>query len=263
MRKIVAALSATAIFGSIGASQTIQASTYSTDITDMWWNEAEAGWGVNVILQNNLAFVTFFIYDTNRKPVWYTAQLADQGSLTWTGGLYATTGPWFGGPFPSSAVTTRQAGTATFALQFIDRAAFSYTVDGVTVSKALTRQTWTNENYSGNYAGGYSIRASGCNPGYLNGVNEAAGYLTVTQSGTSFSMFTNSNLGTCTFGGTYSQAGKLGEVDGTYSCSSGERGNFTMFEMTPTISGFTARVQGSNQYCAQWLGYAGGISRAQ
>jgi len=29
------------------------ASTYSSEITDMWWNSAESGWGVNVIFQGN------------------------------------------------------------------------------------------------------------------------------------------------------------------------------------------------------------------
>lgn len=239
------------------------ASTDISEITDMWWNPAESGWGLNIILQNNVAFATFFIYDSSGKPVWYTAQLADQGNFVFSGSLYATTGPWFGGPFNAGSVTVRPAGTATFTLQYLNQAALTYSVDGVAVSKTLQRQTWTNEDYSGNYAGGYSISATGCSPSYLNGLTEAAGFLTVTQSGTAFSMFSSSNLGTCTFTGTYSQMGKLGQVQGTYSCSSGERGNFDMFEMTPTISGFTARVQGSNQFCSQWSGYAGGIARAQ
>jgi hypothetical protein len=64
-----------------------------------------------------------------------------------------------------------------------------------------------------------------------------------------------SSLGiSCSFSGTYSQDGKLGSVTGNYSCSTGEYGTFLAFEMTPSISGFTARVQGSNQYC-QWCGY--------
>ena len=83
----------------------------------MWWNPAESGWGLNVILQNNVAFATFFLYDNARNPVWYTAQLTDQGGFVLAGPLYATTGPWFGGPFNSSTVTIRQAGTASVTLQ--------------------------------------------------------------------------------------------------------------------------------------------------
>ena len=81
---------------------TAGASTVSTEITDMWWNPAESGWGVNVILQGDTAFLTFFVYDTGRIPIWYTSDAHLQSAaspLTWTGKLYETRGPWFGGPF--------------------------------------------------------------------------------------------------------------------------------------------------------------------
>ena len=259
MRKLIV-LAVVSIF--MGAPQAASASTYSSEITDMWYIPAESGWGINVILQNNVAFVTFFVYDVNRNPVWYTATLTDVGNFTWTGPLYATSGPWFGGPFPPSGVTVRQAGTATFALQLLNQAALTYTVDGVVVSKTLQRQTWTNEDYTGQYAGGYSILLTGCNASYLNGIQETAGVLSVNQSGASVSIAATTTVGSCSFSGAYTQTGKLGAIQGTYSCTDGTVGNFIAFEMTPTISGFTARIQGNNQYC-QWSGYLGGIRRAQ
>jgi hypothetical protein len=76
----------------------------------MWWNPAESGWGVNIILQNSVVFATFFVYDTNHNPVWYTAPLYYQGNFVWSGNLYATAGPWFGGPFPPGVATIRQGG---------------------------------------------------------------------------------------------------------------------------------------------------------
>src|SRR5512139_1227954 len=81
-------------------------STYSTEITDMWFNPAESGWGVNITLQREVAFMTFFVYDASQSPVWYTAELRPLGSapFTWSGPLYATRGPWFGGPFPPAGV---------------------------------------------------------------------------------------------------------------------------------------------------------------
>lgn len=237
------------------------ASTSTSEITDMWWNPAESGWGVNLVLQNNVAFLTFFIYDANRNPVWYTSDIHYQGNFVWTGTLYATNGPWFGGPFPSSTVAQRQAGTARFALVSLNQATLTYTVDGVSVSKSLQRQTWTNENYAGNYAGGFSIRATACNPSYLNGLQEQVGLISISQNGANFTA-TLTATSACSFAGSYSQAGKLGEVVGNYSCNDGTQGSFDLFELTPTISGFTGRVVGRNQYC-QWSGYLGGIVRAQ
>jgi hypothetical protein len=175
--------------------------------------------------------------------------------------MYATRGPWFGGPF-TSAVTTRPAGTVTFALSSVTKATLTYSVDGITVSKALQRQTWTNENYTGTYAAGYSIQRSQCSPSSLNGLDEEVGTISVNQSGTTMSMVLAYGYDTCTFSGTYEQAGKLVRVQGTYRCGSGVQGTFDAIEMTPAISGFTARVRGQNQYC-QWSGFLGGIARAQ
>jgi hypothetical protein len=41
-----------------------RASTFTSEITDMWWNPAESGWGVNIILQNSVAFATFLVKTT-------------------------------------------------------------------------------------------------------------------------------------------------------------------------------------------------------
>ena len=44
-----------------------------TDASDLWFNSAESGWGVNVIQQNEIVFLTFFAYSASRNPVWYSA----------------------------------------------------------------------------------------------------------------------------------------------------------------------------------------------
>ena len=256
-----------AVFGLVLACSVgcAEASTWSSEITDMWWNPDESGWGVNVILQKDVGFITFFVYDAAQNPVWYTSDVHFQeqnesGALIWKGNLYATKGPWFGGPFPPASVTPRQVGTVSFSVSSIDQAVLSYTVDGVTVLKALHRQTWANENYSGAYAGGYSIRVFACNPPSLNKLDEQFGAMSLNQTGTRVTLVLNS-ADSCTFTGDYSQTGKLGRVQGTYSCAGGVNGTFEAFEMSPTVNGFTARVRGENQFC-QWLGYLGGIRRS-
>src|SRR5450631_1590138 len=123
MRKIFAIIA-------LAFATSAPASTLTSEITDMWWVPSESGWGVNIVLQNGTAFASFFIYDANRNPVWYTATLNYQGNFVWFGDLNATTGPWFGGPFPSTT-TVRQAGTMTFSLALLNQANLTYTVDGV------------------------------------------------------------------------------------------------------------------------------------
>jgi hypothetical protein len=57
------------------------ASTYSTDISDFWWNASESGWGINVTLQNDVAFATFYVYDESQNPVWYSTDLHPIGNF--------------------------------------------------------------------------------------------------------------------------------------------------------------------------------------
>lgn len=240
----------------------VRASTGSSEITDMWWNPDESGWGVNVILQGDTAFLTFFVYDTGRIPIWYTSDAHLQGNaspLTWTGNLYETRGPWFGGPF-APATTSRPVGTVSFVLNEQNAATLFYSVDGVGVTKSLERQTWRLEDFTGDYLGGYSVRNANCTSSAQNGIEETGGFMTVTQTGTALSAVAATVAGTCTYTGSYAQYGKLGQVTGTYTCSNGVQGTFQMFEMAPTVSGFTARIIGQNQFC-DFSGTFGGITR--
>ncbi len=50
------------------------ASSYSSE-SDMWWNPDESGWGVNVILQKDMGYIAFFVYDSAQNPVWYTSDV--------------------------------------------------------------------------------------------------------------------------------------------------------------------------------------------
>jgi hypothetical protein len=239
-----------------------RASTGSSEITDMWWNPAESGWGVNVILQGDTAFLTFFVYDPDRIPIWYTSDAhldSSASSLTWTGKLYETRGPWFGGAF-APPTTIGPVGTVSFVLNDQNAATLVYSVNGVTVAKSVERQTWTLENFTGDYLGGYSVRNTNCTSAAQNGIEEAGGVMTMTQTGTAVSAIAATTAGTCTYTGSYAQYGKLGQVTGTYTCSNGVQGSFQLFEMAPTISGFTARIIGQNQFC-DFAGTFGGITR--
>ncbi len=68
----------------------------TTDYSDLWWVPAESGWGIQLVQEELTIFATMFVYDSNGQSTWYTATLSYVASLTWSGALYATTGPWFG-----------------------------------------------------------------------------------------------------------------------------------------------------------------------
>ena len=56
-------------------STAASAITTSADYSDMWWNPNESGWGANMIQQEDVIFVTFFVYDSTGKPTWFVACL--------------------------------------------------------------------------------------------------------------------------------------------------------------------------------------------
>ncbi|HSS27803.1 MAG TPA: hypothetical protein VLL50_07585, partial [Usitatibacter sp.] len=51
---------------------------------------------MQLVQRDNTIFATLFVYGQNNQPTWYVSTMQHSASLTWTGPLYATTGPWFG-----------------------------------------------------------------------------------------------------------------------------------------------------------------------
>jgi len=49
------------------------ATTATVNYNDLWWDPSESGWGVNMIMQYDTIFATFFIYGPDGKARWYTA----------------------------------------------------------------------------------------------------------------------------------------------------------------------------------------------
>src|SRR5438128_854668 len=97
----------------------------ATDLTDLWWNSSESGWGMNIAHQSNTIFLTFFVYGADGKAGWYsaTATYSGQnagGSLLYTGDLYEATGPYYGGVFSPSSVHPTKVGNATFQADTVD-----------------------------------------------------------------------------------------------------------------------------------------------
>jgi len=129
------------------------ATSYSTDQSDLWWNPSESGWGIQFVHRGNLIFATMFVYDPSKVPIWYGGTLYPTGaSFTWSGANYETSGPWFGNvPFNPAQVTNRVVGTMTWVATSTSAGTLTYTVDGVSVSKLLVRQTLVFDDFSGRF----------------------------------------------------------------------------------------------------------------
>jgi hypothetical protein len=126
--------------GSYGLTTTFTAGTAVPNYTDLWWNPAEPGWGMNLNQQSDTIFATVFTYASDRRNLWLVASsLARQANGSFAGPLYRATGPaFYAQPWGANALT--QVGTMSIAFAGPDSATLVYTVNGVTVSKVITRQ---------------------------------------------------------------------------------------------------------------------------
>ena len=240
----------------------VGATSFTTDQSDLWWNPNESGWGMQLVHRGSVIFATMFVYDTSRTPIWYVATLNYAGNLVWTGDLLLTSGPWFGTvPFNPAAVGFRRVGSLTWTANSVSSGTLGYSVDGVFVNKNLVRQVLVYDDFNGAYRGATHEDITGCfNPAF-NGAIEQNTTLNITQSGTAVTVSgAFGNGGFCTYNGTLSQAGQMGQVDGSYSCNSGDFGNFTISEMQVNISGVTARLTAdSNPLGCRVSGWLGGM----
>lgn len=263
-RHLAAALVAGALISTGAAAQNV-----GTAFSDLWWNPAESGWGVNIDHQQDVMFLTFFIYRADKSPYWLVGIFNRTGSnplaappVVFTGDVYETTGPVFSGPFDPAQAGNHKVGTGTFSGN-LTSATLEYTVNGVIVTKSIVRQTLRNLDYTGDYLAATASTSVGCANAASNNVTAVDnGTLTVAQSGAAFQMTMRGKTATCTYHGTYSQQGSVGQVDsGSYSCDDSSSGTFTMSSMQWTPFGMTASVAANNGACTL-RGYLGGITKA-
>ncbi len=116
----------------------------ATNYQDLWWAApagSEAGWGVHLTHQGNTIFATWFTYDVDGTPMWLVATAPRTPAETYEGTLYRTTGPAYGAArFDPAAVVATEVGHASFAFADGNDGTFRYTVNGVSQTKAITRQ---------------------------------------------------------------------------------------------------------------------------
>jgi hypothetical protein len=128
-------------FGNDVPHQGGSANTGGPDFTDLWWNPAESGWGVSVTQHGNNLFFRIFVYDTDNRPLLFVVPGVTVNSPTsFSGALQLTSGPWYGSsPFDPDQVVRTTAGSASLNFGDANNGVLTYTVNGVTRSKAITR----------------------------------------------------------------------------------------------------------------------------
>jgi hypothetical protein len=117
--------------------------TFATNYQDLWWKDTESGWGINLAHQGNIIFATLFTYGADGKARWFVMSEGRLSQGAFSGPLYRTTGPAFN-TVPWTATTVTPVGTMSVRPTGGNAAMLEYTIDGISVTKAITRQVFSS-----------------------------------------------------------------------------------------------------------------------
>lgn len=234
---------------------------HAISFQDLWWNPNESGWGVNIAQQGDTLFATWFIYGANREPYWIvmpgTSRL-NTGANVYRGDLYQTRGtPFATVPFvPISDVTS--VGTATFTFTDARTATLTYTVNGQSVTKSITRQNIVPINPAGTFYGGLRRDATGCSSNANNGSRLDQSIYVITTNAPNGISITEVGGDACRFTGTWTQYGSMFEAGGSYTCG-GATGTWTATEgiLTESTIGMKLGLTRAGETCTITGGIGG------
>lgn len=120
--------------------------TPTLNFQGLWWNSpagSESGWGINLAHQGDTIFATWFTYDPTGNPWWLTMTAQKTSTNTFSGTLYQTRGPAFdASPFVAANVIETPVGFGTLTFSDASNGTFAYTLNGISQSKAVTRQVF-------------------------------------------------------------------------------------------------------------------------
>lgn len=117
------------------------AQSTAPNYTAMWWNANESGWGLNIAHQGDVLFPMWFTYSPTGQIQWYAVSgAAKQADGSYTGEVFRFTGKPFNQIAGSQAFNASdKVGTASLRFTGTTALNFSYTVDGISQSKTLSR----------------------------------------------------------------------------------------------------------------------------
>lgn len=259
-----------------------------TNYTDMWWNPSESGWGVTMSQDyNGPIFATFFVYAASGTATWVVGLLTiDPISGIYSGELLETSAgaPLSSQNFDPTAVQTNRVGSVSFTPADEAHGTLAYTYRGSPVVKPITRQplytssTISNATFLTLTSPGTAYRAivearNNAQCSASNPANTTVGAVhrifptAVTSNSISFNIGqcdATSPANTCvistplcTFSGAVNQMGRVLNVPGTLSCTSGTNfsggltGNFTatFTEVEHTDAGDNGKLFVTNGSC--------------
>ena len=222
---------------------------FATDKTDLYYNPSETGWGMTIAHQGDTIFVTIYVYGPDNLPTWLVGTATristdSSGVNTYSGDLFRTQGPYYGlGTFSPGSVVATKVGSYTYRETSVTGGQITYNDGPTTVIKNIQRQTLAvNPNVNGTYSGSYFSNYSGCSNAADNGNADSFINMGISSAGntTQMQLLFSTNI-VCTASGPYVQAGRMGSVSGTWSCTNQAAGTTQFFEIEAGLNTITGR----------------------
>ena len=237
----------TALF-SLFALASAGANAQVANFSDIWWNPAEPGYGVQITQHGETAFVTLHVYDSKGRPTWFVAPDADTYALGpgglphFRGTLYRVEGSPYAGPFDPRDSRVEPVGELFLSPTGIGRILLDYSIDGTTRSAPIVRLTLESPDGAGRYTGTFLLRQS-LPGGPPYGTREYnADFLLRIDSGIATLRVEDPVAGTCEYAGPYTQGGRFGAFAGAYTCSGGDTGTFEVSRLQFGDSAVSAQL---------------------
>ncbi len=115
------------------------------DYTDVWWNPQRSGWGMNLVQQQNAAYVSLHDYKTDGTPTWYVAPLTRRADGSFAGEVYRHASAPISAPLTTSQVSGTPVGNFVFTPTSPTWGTIVYTIDGQQGEQTVTRFTFVPE----------------------------------------------------------------------------------------------------------------------
>ena len=109
---------------------------------DLWWGgESESGWGLAIAHHGGTIFGALYIYDSQGHPTWLSLSGGtwDAGFTTFTGPLFSPAGAYWGAYDASRFAAGTAVGQASIRFTGLDTAVLTYTINGVSGTKTISR----------------------------------------------------------------------------------------------------------------------------
>lgn len=212
------------------------------DIGDVWWPDAEPGWGIQFVQNGGLVFATMYVYGAGGAPTFYVAVLENTpaGSGTFAGAVYSTTGSPYNVPWNPASVVETEVGTMTFTQTDPGVGTLVYTIGATSVTKTIHRQALRLEDNSGDYVmvDAFASLSSSASCA-ASGVQTSLVHIAQTGSTATAQIIWGGVI--CNFPLAYTQRGRIGKYVGTMACSSGDAADVVFDDVQNTPTALTGR----------------------